>query len=129
MNELYRNELRLFLNYFQPSVKLVERVRVGSRVRRKYDRPKTPFERLVALGALPPTQIVAMQAERDRLDPFALSAAIEAKVGPILTIPGRTAVRRVSPRSRAIFDRAFARYDATVHAAQAAAPVRSNVAR
>ncbi len=49
MNALYRNELRLFLNYFQPSVKLVERHRIGSRVRRKYDAPKTPFERLVAL--------------------------------------------------------------------------------
>jgi hypothetical protein len=52
MNTLYRNELRPLLNYFQSSVKLVERNPVGSRVCRKYDRPKTPFERLIELGAL-----------------------------------------------------------------------------
>jgi hypothetical protein len=64
MNVLYRNELRLFLNYSQIKVKLVERTRVGSRVRRKYDRLKTPFERRIELGVLTETQIAAMQAER-----------------------------------------------------------------
>lgn len=36
MNDLYQNELRLFQNLFQPSVKLVRKVRVGSRVKRVY---------------------------------------------------------------------------------------------
>lgn len=35
MNDLYRNELRRWLNLFQPSAKLIQRVRVGSKLRRR----------------------------------------------------------------------------------------------
>lgn len=129
MNALYRNELRLFLNYFQPSVKLVERTRVGSRVRRTYDRPKTPFERLVELGVLTPAQTAAMQAERAGLDPFVLSAAIESKVATILRFPSGPAAKHVSPRLRAAMEQSYSRAGAQIHIAQAAALVRSNVAR
>ena len=48
MNDLYRQELRLWLNLYLPSVKLLRKVRVGSKLRRVYDGPKTPFERVVA---------------------------------------------------------------------------------
>lgn len=84
MNELYCNELRLMLNYFQPSVKLIERRRVGSRVRRVFDKPKTPFERLIELNALSSDRLAAMRAERDAVDPVALAAAIEHKVARVL---------------------------------------------
>lgn len=66
MNDLYRNELRLMLNYFQPRVKLVERRRVGSRIKRLYDKPKTPFERLIELGALSAEQVAAMTRRASR---------------------------------------------------------------
>jgi len=46
INELYRNELRLFLNLFMPSVKRIEIKQQGSRYRRVYDSPKTPLIRL-----------------------------------------------------------------------------------
>jgi hypothetical protein len=98
MNALYRNELRLFMNYFQPSVKLIERTRIGSRVRRKYDKPKTPFERLVELGALTVQRQKEMTAERARLDPFALGATIEAKVREILSMPYGPLQKRARPR-------------------------------
>ena len=48
INDLYRQELRLWLNLFLPSVKLLKKVRVGSKVRRVYDGPRTPFERVRA---------------------------------------------------------------------------------
>jgi len=48
MNDLYRRELRLWLNLYLPSVKLLKKVRVGSKVRRVYDGPKTPLERVAA---------------------------------------------------------------------------------
>lgn len=128
MNTLYRNELRLLLNYFQPSVKLIERTRVGSRIRRKYDRPKTPFERLIELGALAPQQVKAMEAERDRCDPFALSIATEAKVAALLRLPTRPIRSGAAPKAREHFEGPFGK-GAQQHAAFAAAPVRSNVAR
>ena len=56
MNDLYRHELRLWLNLFLPSVKLVKKVRVGSKVRRVYDAPQTPFERVLASRRPTPTR-------------------------------------------------------------------------
>jgi len=128
MNELYRNELRVFLNYFQPSVKLVKRTRVGSRVMRTYDAPQTPFERLVALGVLSPEQIARMRAERERFDPFELSAAIEAKVCFVLSTPSGARRSRALPKA-AIWGEPLTQRQASFVAAVAAAPVRSNVAR
>jgi hypothetical protein len=128
MDELYRNELRLFMNYFQPSVKLVERVRVGSRVQRKYDTPKTPCDRLIALNVLSPEQAAAMRAHRESLDPFALSAAIEAKVAAVLATPHRS-----SPRPRPVKPAAWkaplSKRTAARDAEREAVPVRTYVAR
>jgi hypothetical protein len=41
-------DLRLFINFLQPTMKLVEKQRVGSKVRKKYDTPQTPFQRVLA---------------------------------------------------------------------------------
>ncbi len=80
MNALYRQELRLFQNLFLPSVKLVRKVRVGSRVRRVYDRPQTPFERVLACPEADPAKVTQLQALREQLDPFALAEAIDLKL-------------------------------------------------
>jgi hypothetical protein len=80
MNALYRNELRLFQNLFLPSVKLIRKVRVGSRIRRVYDRPQTPFERVRACPEADPVKVAVLQTLRDQLDPFALAEAIDEKL-------------------------------------------------
>jgi hypothetical protein len=80
MNALYRHELRLFQNLFLPSVKLVRKVRVGSRIRRVYDRPQTPFERVLACPAADPRKVAQLQALRQHLNPFALAEAIDQKL-------------------------------------------------
>jgi hypothetical protein len=43
INDLYGKELRLFENLFLPSVKLAKKERIGSRLRRRYEAPQTPF--------------------------------------------------------------------------------------
>jgi hypothetical protein len=80
INDLYRNELRWFQNFFQPSVRLVRKVRVGSRLRRKYDAPKTPFERVIESGAGNQARLAQLRVLRDKLDPFALSEGVERKL-------------------------------------------------
>jgi len=40
--------LRLWNNFFQPSVKLIEKHREGAKVRKKYDEAKTPYQRVLA---------------------------------------------------------------------------------
>jgi hypothetical protein len=94
INDLYRHELRLMMNLYQPSVKLIRKTRVGARLRRQYDRPQTPLDRLRASGVGAPAHLRALQRLRTRLDPFALAAAIDRKLQRIY----RLANRRHSPR-------------------------------
>jgi len=47
INSLYRNELRLYKNFFQPVMKLKEKIRDKGKVHRKYDTPKTPCQRIM----------------------------------------------------------------------------------
>jgi len=46
INDLYR-VWALFNNFFCPNLKLVEKMKVGSRYQKKYDIPKTPYQRLM----------------------------------------------------------------------------------
>jgi hypothetical protein len=46
MNEIYTVQ-NLIQNFFIPQYKLVSKVRVGSKIRKKYDQPKTPYQRLL----------------------------------------------------------------------------------
>lgn len=46
LNEFYA-VLRLYLNFFVPVMKLKKKVRIGSRVSKKHDKPKTPYQRIL----------------------------------------------------------------------------------
>lgn len=83
INDLYRHELRWFRNLFQPSMKLAAKVRVGAKVRRRYDTPSTPLDRLIASGHGKPEKIAELKRLRDSLDPFVLAQAIEHKLARI----------------------------------------------
>lgn len=80
INDLFRNELRLFQNLFQPSVRLKKKVQVGSRTRRYYDKPKTPLDRLVVCKKRDKKKVDALVELRKQLDPIVLSATIDAKL-------------------------------------------------
>jgi hypothetical protein len=97
MNALYAQDLRLFQNLFLPSVKLVRKVRVGARLRRVYDRPQTPFERVQACPEADPARVAQLQALRDQLDPFALAEAIEQQLARLYAL----AHRRNRPQPKA----------------------------
>lgn len=49
INEIY-DTLRLYKNFFQPVMKLKEKVREKGRIHRKYDKPKTPYQRIIESG-------------------------------------------------------------------------------
>jgi hypothetical protein len=93
LNALYRHELRLFHNFFLPSVKLRTKERVGARLRRRYDAPRTPLERVQACPEADPQVVAALLRRRDQLDPFALAQAIDWKIAQLMALatPARTA--------------------------------------
>jgi transposase InsO family protein len=104
MNELYRNELRVWLNVFQPSVKLLRKVRVGSRVRRVYEAAQTPLDRVRASEVGQAQALARLQTQQKSLDPFELSHRIEDKLGALYELaqrklsPSRSADRRPPAR-------------------------------
>ena len=83
MNDLYANELRLYMNLFQPSVKLIRLERRGSRKTRRYDSPKTPLDRLASTPGADRTKLENLLALRARLNPFELAAVIRRKLDRI----------------------------------------------
>ena len=93
INDLYRHELRLWMNLFQPSVKLLGKIRVGSKLRRKYSEAQTPLDRVLASG-IDPERVAALPALRQRLDPFELARTIDRKLQRIYAL----AHRRLSPK-------------------------------
>lgn len=80
LNDLYRNELRLMMNLYQPTVKLENKVRVGSRLRRRYSPAQTPLDRLLTHTEVELHQAKQLRKLRETLDPFQLSKAIERKL-------------------------------------------------
>ena len=86
MNELNAHELRLYMNLFQPSVKLRERVRKGSRRTRRYDPPLTALDRLRQMPHIDQTKLEPLVQLRARLDPFSLSATIHRKLARIWSL-------------------------------------------
>jgi hypothetical protein len=83
LNELYANEWQAYQNFFCPSVKLLEKKRVGSKYKRRYDQPQTPYQRLLAFKAIDEPQRQALRQAFAALNPFKLKIAIERKLKAI----------------------------------------------
>jgi hypothetical protein len=99
LNALYA-DLRLFQNLFQPSMKLVRKVRVGSRLIRRYDRPQTPFERVRACPEADPAKVAAWQRILETTDPFVLSRRINQHLERLWALATRATrtPREAAPR-------------------------------
>jgi len=65
-------DLRLYVNFFLPSVKLLAKERVGAKVHKRYDRPTTPYQRLLALRTLDEATAATMQELYLSLNPAEL---------------------------------------------------------
>lgn len=80
MNDLYRNELRLYINFFQPSQKLVKKERIGSRIKRVYDIPTTPYQRVQGSKDIADTVKQQLTEQYKQLNPFHLKREIDRKI-------------------------------------------------
>jgi len=66
-----------FRNFLQPAMKLKEKVREGGKVRRVYNEPRTPYQRLLELGKLKPKQRRELEERYRGLNPVELRRRIE----------------------------------------------------
>jgi len=69
--ELYR-AVRLYVNFFQPSLKLRSKQRDGARVRRQYELAQTPFQRVLASDCLSAVDRERLEQLYQALDPVRL---------------------------------------------------------
>lgn len=96
INDLYRNEWSLLQNFFCPSMKLLSKERIKSRMVRKFDTPKTPYQRLLAWGGLSKEAETELNNTYERIDPFALSEGIERKLKAIFQLHRNSQLPKVS---------------------------------
>jgi site-specific recombinase XerD len=74
--ELYR-ALRLYVNCFQPSMKLVAKHIEGRKIHRVYDAARTPLQRLLLSGILTTSRQQELSAVAKALDPIRLFHQVE----------------------------------------------------
>lgn len=86
LNDLYRNEWRLFHNFFCPSVKLIAKERIGSKNLKHHDSPKTPYQRILDSPYVPASIKGALRKQFENLNPFMLKKAMEAKLKNIFRL-------------------------------------------
>ena len=80
MNDLYRNEWSLYQNHFCPTMKLIEKKKINSRYYKRYDTPKTPYQRIMESEPIPQDVKDRLEKRHTTLNPFALKRAIEQKL-------------------------------------------------
>jgi len=80
LNSLYRNELRLYKNFFQPAMKLKEKIRVKDKIHKKYDKPKTPYHRLLESEQIPKVTKQQLMRIYNNLNPAQLKRNIDKKL-------------------------------------------------
>ena len=79
LNRLYPLVER-YVNFFQPAMQLLEKHRQGTRVRKVYDSPRTPFRRLLEQGVLSQSQQKRLDQEYQRTNPVKLLKAINKEL-------------------------------------------------
>ena len=75
VNELYKH-LRLYTNFFQPTMKLIEKTRIGSKISKKYDKAQTPYRRVLASPDVSAQDKQKLKTQYAKLNPAYLKRQI-----------------------------------------------------
>jgi len=76
LKQLYAT-LRLYTNFFQPTMKLKSKERVGSRVKKSYYVPQTPYQRVLACAEVTMADKKKLQRQYQALNPAALKRQLD----------------------------------------------------
>jgi len=68
--------LRLYINFFQPVMKQISKVRVGSKIIKRYDTAKTPYQRLLESPHISATEKRKLKEQYECLNPAELHREI-----------------------------------------------------
>jgi hypothetical protein len=97
LNELYAT-LRLYTNFFQPTMKLKSKERVGSKVIKRYDRAQTPYQRVLAAAQVSEAEKQRLQVKYQTLNPAALKRKMMRLQERLMKSTASRTAARVRPR-------------------------------
>lgn len=80
MNDIYKNLWSPYKNFFIPGMKLKEKIRVGSRIVRKYDSLQAPYDRVMASPDVPEATKLQLTEWMKTLNPFDLKDEIDKRM-------------------------------------------------
>lgn len=80
LNEFYSNTFYYFVNFFLPSVKLINKQRIGSKIIKKHDLPKTPYQRILESEYVSVLNKQKLKATLKTLNPYKLEEQIRLEI-------------------------------------------------
>jgi len=83
------NLMRLYMNFFQPSMKLLSKSRHGAKVHKVYDTAQTPYQRLLKLGMLSQSKQTELAAIYHGLNPVLLLKQINDNLEKLWNLADR----------------------------------------
>jgi hypothetical protein len=102
LNRIWALQGRL-TNHFGPQQKLVKKIRTGARISKKYDRPATPYQRVLAdEGTVRQGVKTKLKRENKPLNPAAIQRQIQALCAELLTLTTAKQSPKSQPTIRAL---------------------------
>ena len=83
--------VRLYTNFFQPTMKLMSKTRHGAKVNKIYDTARTPYQRLLAVSALKLAKQQELAATYHLLNPVLLLKQINSNLAQLWQMADRRA--------------------------------------
>lgn len=80
MNDIYENYWSPLKNFFTPAMKLKKKTRIGGKLKKEYDEPKTPYQRLLDHPNINPWAKGKMNLQYSKLNPFEIKQELERKL-------------------------------------------------
>lgn len=80
MNEIYSDLWCPLKNFYSPCLKLKKKVRIGAKIKKQYDLPKTPYQRVLESGQLTLHQRKKLEQRKSKLNPFKLKNQLDQRL-------------------------------------------------
>jgi hypothetical protein len=101
MDEIYKNYWNQLQNFFIPVFKLYSKERIGGKIKKVYDKPQTPYQRLISGGYLGGDQVVSLKRRMESLNPVKLKEQLDQnlKIFWITAEKSRVRMGYLNPKS------------------------------
>lgn len=83
INDVYKNECTDLRNFFHPGMKLIDKQRIQSKIKKVHDKAKTPYQRLMSSPDISKEKKILLTEKYQSLNPFELKANLEKKLKKI----------------------------------------------